>query len=166
MIASLETIELAGGLERLRERSVQLTGYLEALLKESKFYRSPGWTVGQDVGFSILTPDRKEERGAQLSLAVEGGPKGVMVRVFEGMLKRGVVGDERKPDVIRISYVSFSLSLPLGIPSLNQNGASFVRLTVRYRSTTRSRTRVSSSSTSTKRWRRRRRDRLDEEFAV
>jgi kynureninase len=110
LIATLESIETAGGLPALRARSIKLTSYLEALLKESRFYRPPGMkaTGERELSFQILTPEREGERGAQLSLAVvegNGETKGVMVRVFDGLQRRGVLGDERKPDVIRLSYV-------------------------------------------------------------
>lgn len=110
LIATLESIETAGGLPALRARSVRLTAYLEALLKESRFYRPPGTKPASEheLTFTILTPDREGERGAQLSLAVlegAGETKGVMVRVFDGLQRRGVLGDERKPDVIRLSCV-------------------------------------------------------------
>lgn len=110
LIAALESIKTAGGLLALRKRSVKLTAYLEALLKESRFYRPPGTkpAAEDELSFTILTPDREGERGAQLSLAVvegAGEKKGVMVRVFDDLQRRGVLGDERKPDVIRLSYV-------------------------------------------------------------
>lgn len=98
LIASLETFELAGGLPALRERSLLLTGYLSRLLDASKF---EGKRDG--AGFRVLTPQRIEERGAQLSLAVWGRTEGGMQRVFDGLVRRGVLGDERKPSVIRLS---------------------------------------------------------------
>lgn len=41
-------------------------------------------------------------RGAQLSLLWPAG-EGTMQRVFKGLKRRGVIGDERDPDVIRLS---------------------------------------------------------------
>jgi kynureninase len=73
----------------LRDRSVLLTGYLEHLLGKSKVYR-------------IITPPDPKDRGCQLSIQFPGG-EGVMMRVFEEMYAQGVIVDERKPDVIRIS---------------------------------------------------------------
>lgn len=98
LISSLETFELAGGLSALRERSLMLTGYLSRLLDASKFAgRQDG------AGFRVITPRNEEERGAQLSLHVYGKEEGAMNRVFAGLVRRGVMGDERKPDVIRLS---------------------------------------------------------------
>ncbi|RXK42510.1 kynureninase [Tremella mesenterica] len=54
------------------------------------------------VKFRILTPPAPW-RGTQLSLHIT--PSGSMPRIFTSMLKRGLVGDERKPDVIRLSPV-------------------------------------------------------------
>lgn len=115
LIASLKIITDAGGVTALRARSLKLTGYFRDLLLASKFY-SP--KLG-DVGFTILTPEREAERGAQLSLRIlgrKGKEGGVMKRVFEGLVRRGVVGDEREPEVIRISSVPpLFFSLPLEI---------------------------------------------------
>jgi kynureninase len=93
LIASLETVSHAGGIHALRERSFLLTGYLIALLGESKHEKK---------AFTVITPESEEEHGCQLSLKIEGGEK-VMMRVFEGLVRRGVMGDERKPEVIRLS---------------------------------------------------------------
>ncbi|KAJ3064866.1 Kynureninase (L-kynurenine hydrolase) [Podochytrium sp. JEL0797] len=76
----------------LREKSMQLTAYLEHLLLDLLASR-PG-------AFRILTPSDPSARGCQLSVFFEGGR---METVFEGLLERGVVCDERRPDVIRMS---------------------------------------------------------------
>ena len=49
-----------------------------------------------------------EARGAQLSLRFEGvgeekGGRERMKRIFEGLVERGVMGDEREPEVIRFA---------------------------------------------------------------
>lgn len=72
-------------------------------------------------GFMIVTPSEAEARGAQLSLriferssssgAVEGeeserkGMGEVVDAVAAGLKRRGVLGDERRPDVMRFAPV-------------------------------------------------------------
>jgi kynureninase len=78
------------GLEALRAKSIQLTGYLESLLH------------GLDTDrFEIITPADPEARGCQLSLKVPNGAKAL----FEAISERGVVVDFREPDVIRAAPV-------------------------------------------------------------
>lgn len=76
----------------LRQKSEKLTAYLETLLLASAAFKS-----GR---FSIITPSEKEERGAQLSLKLEGE---LLEGVMKGLEEKGVVVDERKPDVIRVA---------------------------------------------------------------
>jgi kynureninase len=75
----------------LRKKSVALTGYLEKLLLAS--------TDIKDC-FSIITPSDPEQRGAQLSVRLSSGLLDNVMHVLE---KKGVVVDERRPDVIRIA---------------------------------------------------------------
>ena len=89
--ASLDLFSRAGGMGALRARSVRLTGYLEALIRE----RLPGV-------LQIATPREPERRGAQLSLRVAGGRERGRA-LFEYLAHQGVLGDWREPDVIRIS---------------------------------------------------------------
>jgi kynureninase len=104
LLGSLELFEEAGGIDVLREKAVKITGYLESLLKRSPFYRDQ---LDSDpkapVHFTILTPADPNQRGTQLSLALR--PLGIMPKVFEEMKRRGVIGDERQPDVIRLAPV-------------------------------------------------------------
>jgi kynureninase len=119
LFSSLEVFALAGVLNDnkgspmspLVHRSRLLTGYLEKLLRQSKWMRKAGEN-GEGVGFSILT-GKEGERGAQLSLDVRGrrGEEGGMKRVFGGLVERGVMGDEREPNVIRLAYVPISCFL-------------------------------------------------------
>ena len=89
--ASLELFARAGGMAALRERSLRLTGYLEALIRERL----------ADT-LQVVTPADPAQRGAQLSLRVAGGRE--RGRALFGFLEgQGVVGDWREPDVIRIS---------------------------------------------------------------
>lgn len=77
------------GMERLFQKSKQLTNYLEYLLHENcaHFVR-------------IITPKNEPERGCQLSLQVQGGKQ-----IFETLMRRGVVCDWREPNVIRLAPV-------------------------------------------------------------
>ena len=89
--ASLELVEQAGGMPALRAKSLQLTGYLETLVKAR---------LGQVL--QIVTPAEPERRGCQLSLRVNGG-RAQGRALFEHLQSVGVLGDWREPDVIRIS---------------------------------------------------------------
>jgi kynureninase len=94
LCSSLTIFSLAGGISSLRKKSLLLTSYLETLLLNSPIY-----SAGV---FRIITPSNKEERGAQLSLKLEEGLLDVVMRELE---ERGVVVDERRPDVIRVAPV-------------------------------------------------------------
>jgi kynureninase len=89
--ASLEIFKEVG-MKALRKKSVLLTGYLEYLINEFN---------KEDKIFEILTPKDSESRGCQLSLYLlkYGKP------LFDELMKRGVLGDWREPDVIRIAPV-------------------------------------------------------------
>ena len=89
--ASLQLFERAGGMQALRERSVRLTGYLEALIAQRL-----------DDTLQVVTPREPSRRGAQLSLRVAGG-RARGRALFEYLERNGIVGDWREPDVIRIS---------------------------------------------------------------
>jgi len=104
LIGSLQVFKAAGMIAPLRQRSIKLTGTLESLLKKSKFYIPPEQSSSVQVkGFTIITPSDPESRGAQLSLLFLPVGSGVMEKVDEGLKSWGVVGDERKPDVIRLA---------------------------------------------------------------
>jgi kynureninase len=92
LIASFDLFREAG-MERLREKSVKLTGYLEALLDA----RLRGRVV-------IVTPREQHARGCQLSLRVMGGLQAGR-RMYESLLARDVVCDWREPDIVRIAPV-------------------------------------------------------------
>ncbi len=87
--ASLDVFDKAG-IDRLREKSLELTGYMEFLLK--KITHLP---------FEIITPAEPARRGCQLSLLFEERGK----EVFETLTNNGVVADWREPNVIRIAPV-------------------------------------------------------------
>jgi kynureninase len=75
----------------LRAKSEALTGYLEALIR-----------AGLADALQIVTPGESARRGCQLSLRVVGGREHGRA-LFEYLASRGVLGDWREPDVIRIS---------------------------------------------------------------
>jgi kynureninase len=89
MRASLEVFAKTT-MTSLRERSIALTGYLEHLLQP----------LADHGYFSIITPKEPEERGAQLSLFFN---EGKMDDVFTKLGQKGVICDDRKPNVIRVS---------------------------------------------------------------
>ena len=106
LIAHLNILKRAGGIEALREKSLQLTGYMWDLLTASRFYIAPEDVHGYTrVGFRILTPADPSARGCQISLMILPQGSHLMEKVFDKMVKQGVVGDERRPDVIRLSPV-------------------------------------------------------------
>ncbi|MEL4889939.1 kynureninase [Xanthomonas protegens] len=90
--ASLDLFERAG-LDALRQKSQQLTGYLETLIRARL----------ADT-LQIITPSDPAQRGCQLSLRVAGGRERGRA-LFEYLQSVGVLGDWREPDVIRISPV-------------------------------------------------------------
>jgi kynureninase len=87
---SLELFAEAG-MDRLRAKSERLTGYLEALIRRDC----------ADV-LEVVTPSDPARRGCQLSLRVAGGRERGRA-LFDFLAGRGIIGDWREPDVIRIS---------------------------------------------------------------
>jgi len=87
LVASLALFDEAG-VAALRQKSVRLTGYLERLLRAIPNER-----------FDVITPASPDARGAQLSLRIRAGAR----RVFDALVARGVIGDFRDPDVIRVA---------------------------------------------------------------
>ena len=87
---SLEIFQRAG-MAALRAKSEQITGYLESLIREH---------LGDTL--QIVTPVESGRRGCQLSLRVVGGRERGRA-LFEHLAERGIIGDWREPDVIRIS---------------------------------------------------------------
>ncbi|HEX4050018.1 MAG TPA: kynureninase [Steroidobacteraceae bacterium] len=85
----------AAGLAALRDKSLRLTGYLEALLMQLA-----------DGQLQLLTPSDPEQRGCQLSVRVCGGSERAQ-RLHAQLGAQGVIGDLRAPDVIRLAPVPF-----------------------------------------------------------
>lgn len=81
------------GMEALRAKSIQLTNYLEFILEQVQ--NATGQTL------HVLTPKRCEERGAQLSVVVEGRNKSIV----KALAANGVVVDWREPNVVRMAPV-------------------------------------------------------------
>ncbi len=88
-------------MERLRQKSIRLTRFLEELLT----------LLGQQyphLRITIVTPPSPQERGAQLS--VQFGSRSESLHNY--LLSKGHIVDIRKPDVIRIApaplYTSFT----------------------------------------------------------
>jgi kynureninase len=93
LTASLEVFGMVdGGMRNLREKSLRLTAFLQRLLA----------TMPEQVKakFRIITPTDPQERGAQLSIKLA---EGILDQVMDELVQRGVIVDERKPDVIRVA---------------------------------------------------------------
>lgn len=84
--ASMDIFARAG-MDNLRTKSLQLTGYMEYLLDQ----------LGNRI--SILTPRDPAQRGAQLSIVIPGASRDLQRRLHE----HGIVADFREPDVIRVA---------------------------------------------------------------
>ncbi|MEZ4778405.1 MAG: kynureninase [Flavobacteriaceae bacterium] len=85
--ASLDIFD-AAGMENLRKKSLQLTGFLEFLLDEM-----------MDKRIQVITPRNPEERGCQLSIQVKNADK----QLHTQLTQAGVISDWREPDVIRVA---------------------------------------------------------------
>ncbi|MCX7930290.1 MAG: kynureninase, partial [Chlorobi bacterium] len=94
------------GIERLRAKSIRLTGFLEEVLDELA-------SAYPELGITIVTPRSAEARGAQLSVQFADG-RGVQ----QHLLAHGVVADWREPNIVRLApaplYTSFSDVVRLG----------------------------------------------------
>ena len=105
LLGSLQVFKQVGMMQPLRERSISLTARLEALLRQTGFYVSPDvaarYLPNDPPRFTIITPEEYESRGSQLSLLFL--PSGVMSNVLRHLKSAGVIGDERHPDVIRLT---------------------------------------------------------------
>jgi kynureninase len=83
------------GIERLRAKSVSLTGYLEFLLKQVLM------TENVPEKFLIISPAERDRRGAQLSIRLAQGGRALCER----LAGEGIVGDWREPDTFRVAPV-------------------------------------------------------------
>ena len=89
LLASLELFD-AVGMDKLNEKSILMTAYMEFLLLEIDSDR-----------IHIITPTNPKDRGCQLSIQVKNGNKDL----FDAITARGVIADWREPDVIRVAPV-------------------------------------------------------------
>ena len=89
--ASLELFSEVG-MQALRDKSIQLTGYLEYLILKL-----------DNKNISIITPKDPEERGCQLSIQVKNANKSLHTKLTEAH----VITDWRTPNVIRCAPAPF-----------------------------------------------------------
>ena len=76
------------GMNALREKSLQLTGYLDFLLD----------SLDSDA-FTIITPREPQQRGCQISLIMKEHGRAV----FDGLAAHGIICDWREPNCIRVA---------------------------------------------------------------
>lgn len=88
--ASMEMFDEVG-MPALREKSLKLTGYFDALLKARL----------QSDSIRIITPSDPAQRGCQLSLQTQSNGRAL----FDRLTAAGVIADWREPDVIRLAPV-------------------------------------------------------------
>ncbi|HEX4638378.1 MAG TPA: kynureninase [Chthoniobacterales bacterium] len=88
LLASLSIFDEAGGMEKLRAKSMKLTGYLEFLISNAGSKR-----------YSVITPSDPSARGCQLSILAHEHPK----ELFKELQTAGVKCDFREPNVIRVA---------------------------------------------------------------
>jgi kynureninase len=91
--AALQIFEEAG-IDKLRDKSVLLTAFLEYVINEAS-------ASSEKTSFEIITPSNPDERGCQLSMLVHGSGK----KLFDALTKQGVIADWREPNVIRLAPV-------------------------------------------------------------
>ena len=92
LLASLEIFQRAG-MPALRKKSIALTGFMQRLIE----HRLPGLV-------DIITPGHTQERGCQLSLRI-ARPAAEAKRCQLELTARGLVGDWREPDVLRLAPI-------------------------------------------------------------
>jgi len=92
LLPSLRLFESAG-IERLREKSEALTGFLEALL--------------EPLPLEVVTPRDPASRGCQLSLRIRtraaAGRHPHGLALIEKLAAAGIVCDAREPDIVRVA---------------------------------------------------------------
>ncbi|KAA3440128.1 kynureninase [Rufibacter hautae] len=87
--ASLQMFDQAG-MQNLRAKSEQLTGYLEFLINE---------LAQPKEALEVITPKEPSARGCQLSLLVHQNGR----ELFETLMANGFILDWREPNVIRVA---------------------------------------------------------------
>ena len=76
------------GMEKIRTKSILLTGYLEFLLEQSRH-----------ENFTVITPHDPEQRGAQLSIRLRQPDQAICER----LAAQGIICDWREPDILRVA---------------------------------------------------------------
>ncbi len=96
-LASLELFDEVG-MDALIDKRDLIVAYLEFVLKE----------IDKQVesSFEIITPSDPKERGTQLSVFLHGEGK----KLFDFLMKNGVITDWREPNVIRLAPAPFYCS--------------------------------------------------------
>lgn len=90
--AALEIFDEVG-MEKLRAKTLQLSGYLEFIIDEiSKQHNNC---------LEIITPRSWHERGCQVSVVAHGYGR----KLFDDLMSNGVIPDWREPNVIRMAPV-------------------------------------------------------------
>ena len=87
--ASLEIFAEAG-MERLRSKSISLTGYMDFLIRQNALQNC-----------SLITPTEEGRRGAQLSIRVPRHGR----ELCDKLADEGLIGDWREPDIFRVAPV-------------------------------------------------------------
>lgn len=93
-LASLDIFDEVG-MDKLIEKRIKLTNYLEEIISEISVRNS------DKCEFEIITPKEENRRGAQLSILVHGKGK----PLFDALTQQGVIADWREPNVIRLAPV-------------------------------------------------------------
>ena len=93
LLGSLQVFDQTD-MKAISEKSRRLTGYLESLLTSPALFKD-------DTVFQIITPRDHSQRGAQLSIIFKEAT--MMATVAQSLQGDGIITDERKPNVIRIS---------------------------------------------------------------
>ena len=78
------------GMEAIEKKRVEMNIYFDLLIKDLQ---------SKGKGITVATPRDHSQRGAQLSIRIEENPKAV----FNELIQRGIIGDWRSPDMIRLS---------------------------------------------------------------
>lgn len=104
LMGSLSVFEKTS-MSKLRDRSLRLTGYLEALLlapyqREDDERQNSATNATASPPYKIITPSDPTQRGAQLSIRL---PPSLLEPVATALERQHIVVDERKPDVIRVA---------------------------------------------------------------
>ena len=89
--ASLDIFD-AAGMAALRQKSIELTAFLEKILLEID---------PNQQQYKIITPKDPEQRGCQLSLLCQSNGKAL----FDDLAQHGVLADWREPNVIRFAPI-------------------------------------------------------------